>query len=311
MDDMNNLTIRCTAGKIKCSDKGSGDIFYINGTLPGAYTPEGVQTESCVITEGGVFAVFSGVDDARSGCVKSIDNFAESIIKFGKAAVDACIAQLNEELAGCDYSFAMLRISGSVCQIFFRGSSRVYICRGGKALPLTNAAVDDSGDIKFSPEFKLLENDSLLICTDGVFEKLNTDAIKQIFEKTTTSKAAACSLVLSSYKSGCRSDATAIVLRAKKEAAAVSDIPADITLHSRQSAPMQSQSPSHAKAAYQPAEKRAPHRHREEAAKETNDTKPEIMQGEYLGMNMPSWLIIGALTVALGIITGLIVLIFI
>ena len=314
----NKFNLRSTACGMHCSlSRETTDSFYLESQLPGSYLADNTQTEAAPVLEQGVFAVFSGLTTNDKLKIKSIDEFKESIINAGTVAVNACMQSLSDNMKESgEFGFAMVKVKNDIAQIYYRGDCTVYIYRNQKAIPLTditkidkseknetNDKEEDKSKILFTPEFKFIDGDALILCTAGVREKLSSAVIAHIMSKTTTSKAAAQSIVLSANENHCPSDATAIVIRAYASKDSTSKSPEK---EKREYSEIASNKP---KQDYKNFVVSGDEDTKHIYTSLTEETDDKNEDDYHLGLSNAAWAIIGILTAALGVIAGLIVLI--
>ena len=317
----NRFNLRSTACSMHCSvSRKTTDSFYINSQVPGAYLADNTQLEAAPVLQQGVFAVFSGLAVGDKTKVNAIDEFKDSIINAGTVAVNACVESLQETLKDSgNYDFAMVKVKDDIAQIYYRGDCTVYIYRNKKVIPLTdiskldktnkddNEKEEDKSKINFTPEFKFIEGDALILSTQGVREKLSSAVIAHIMSKTVTSKAAAQSIVLSANENHCVNDATAIVIRAfARDNAAKKD---ESTQKTKIENISSSKSAAEKKNEYTNFVVSGDEDTKHIYTSLTEEADDKKYDDYHLGLSNAAWVIIGVLTAALGVIAGLIVLI--
>ena len=321
----NKFNLRSTACSMHCSaSREFTDSFYLDSMLPGAYLSDNTQTEASPVLEKGVFAVFSQLHPSEKSKVSIINEYKSSIINAGNAAVNACMEDLEEQLVRSkNYSFAMVKVKGDVAQIYYKGDCTVYIYRNHKVIPLTdiNNKTQKQNNVKFNftPEFKFVNNDAIILCTGGVKEKLSQNVLAHIMANTSGSKAAAQSIVLSANENHCVEDATAIVIRATEKPARAenktpspkSDIAETKVMNKPGNTTKEEKDDSQQQTNYNNfvvSGKNDEAKHLYNAVLNDEDDEDDA-ESYYLGLSKPAWVIIGILTAALGVIGGLIVLV--
>lgn len=315
----NKLNLRSTACSMHCSaSRAGGDSFYLNGKLPGAYLADNTQTEATPTLHQGVFAVFSDLHPLDKSKVSIIDEFKTSIINSGNVAVNAFIENFNDSVKqNTNYSFAMVKIKNDVAQIYYKGDCDVYIYRGGKVILLNDRRINekeekdtekDSNAVSFTPEFKFIENDALIICTKGVKEKLSNKVLAHILSNTQTSKAAAQSITLSANENHCISDATAIVIRAFENTEAVKDTVEDTQDKQQETNQTQEETSSDTRVFEIPPKSEKDSLY---PLFEDEDDSEDFDEKDALPLGKAAWAVIGILAAALGVIAGLITLMYI
>lgn len=157
---------------------------------------------------------------------KSKESFAKDLV----AAVEHCQAEVDRMgmLAGEDNLESALTVAYITWPHVFLlhlGSSRCYLGRGGKLIPLTSPTndspfqrvVSDGGKARPSGVVastgELVSGDGLLLCTDGIHSVLTHEHLEKRFAENIPAEAIASNLIADATASSGQDSMTAVVSR--------------------------------------------------------------------------------------------------
>lgn len=192
--------------------------------------------------EGGDLASMLATE-AFVGALADSDGCAEKVLEVAMNDAHAVIREAADELGleGMGTTLTAVHLCGGVARVAHVGDSRAYLARDHELLPLTRdhtivqAAVDagklSPAEARTSPMRHLLveavgsqprlrlatnridvrDGDRLVLCTDGLTEYLDDDAILDIVEHAGSDREAVERLVLAANERGGRDNITAVV----------------------------------------------------------------------------------------------------